>query len=544
MAATDLKITYTSTPEQIEAMHSYFDDAISEVRGELGRTYPLIIDGEEITGRETFDVHAPADRRTLVGVFQKGTADDVERAVAAAKAAFPAWSGRPWQERVALVRKAADLIRERKYRLSAILIFETGKSRTEAIGEIEEGADLLSEYADQVEKANGFVVPMGTVDPREQNVSILKPFGAWAVLGPFNFPHALCAGMSSGALVAGNTIVFKPASATPLSGYEIVRAYIDAGIPAGVVNFVTGGGEAVGERLATHPDIDGLVFTGSKEVGFDLYKRFATDYPKPIITEMGGKNPTIVTKNADLAKAVEGVARSAFGFSGQKCSACSRVYVEREVYEPFLEKLVERAGQLVVGDGLERETFVGPVIDDKAVKRFQEAVAMARRDGGTIRFGGEVLTDGTYAHGTYVQPTIVDGLPLDHELFKRELFLPFVAIAPVDSLDQALDEANDTEYGLTAGIFTEDEGEIQTFFDRIIAGVVYANRSGGSTTGAWPGCQSFCGWKGSGSSGKGGLGPYYVQQFLREQSQTRVVELSGDPAESVSRGAPATPRGE
>ena len=544
MTATDLKITYTSTPEQIEAMHSFFDDAIEGVRSELGKTYPLIIDGEDVAGRETFEVRAPADRSTVLGSFQRATGDDVERAISAAKAAYPAWSGRPWQERVELVRKAADIIRERKYKLSAILIYETGKSRTEAIGEIEEGADLLSEYADQVEAANGFVTPMDTIDPREQNVSILRPFGVWAVLGPFNFPHALCAGMSSGALVAGNTVVFKPASATPISGYEIARAYLDAGIPDGVVNFLTGGGEAVGERLATHPDVDGVVFTGSKEVGFDLYKRFATDFPKPIITEMGGKNPTIVTKNADIDKAVEGVARSAFGFSGQKCSACSRVYVERDVYEPFLEKLVERSKKLVVGDGLKREVFVGPVIDDKAVKRFEEAVDLAKNDGGKIRLGGEKLSDGEYANGTYVQPTIVDGLPLDHELFKRELFLPFVAIAPVDSLEQGLEEANDTEYGLTAGVFTEDEGEIQTFFDRIIAGVTYANRSGGSTTGAWPGCQSFCGWKGSGSSGKGGLGPFYVQQFLREQSQTRVVDVDSDGKPVAGKGTPPTPRGE
>lgn len=540
MAATDLKITYTATPDQIEAMHSMFDEAIERVQSELGKTYPLIIDGEEITDRETFEVRAPADRRKVLGKFQKATGDDVERAVAAAKAAYPAWSGRPWQERVALVRKAADLIRERKYQLSAILILETGKSRTEAIGEIEEGADLLSEYARQVEAANGFVTPLDTIDPREQNVSILRPFGVWAVLGPFNFPHALCAGMSSGALVAGNTVVFKPASATPISGYEIARAYADAGIPAGVVNFLTGGGEAVGERMVLHADVDGAVFTGSKEVGFDLYKRFATDYPKPIITEMGGKNPTIVTKNADLDKAVEGVARSAFGFSGQKCSACSRVYVEREVYDAFMDKLVARSKELVVGDGLQRESFVGPVIDDKAVKRFEEAVELAKA--GNIRLGGGTLTDGEYANGTYVEPTIVDGLPIDHELFKRELFLPFVAVAPVDSLDEALDEANDTEYGLTAGVFTEDEGEIRQFFDKIIAGVVYANRSGGATTGAWPGCQSFCGWKGSGSSGKGGLGPYYAQQFVREQSQTRVVEPGG--ASRSDEDAPPTPRGE
>jgi 1-pyrroline-5-carboxylate dehydrogenase len=535
MADTDQKITYTSTPEQIAAMHSKFDAAIEEVRGQLGKTYPLIIDGEEVTGRDTFEVRAPANRDTVLGSFQKATAEDVDRAVTSAKAAFPAWSRRPWQERVDLIRKAADLIRERKYLLSAWLIFETGKSRTEAIGEIEEGADLLTEYARQVEEANGFVTPLDTIDPREQNVSILRPFGVWAVIGPFNFPHALCAGMSSGALVAGNTIVFKPASATPISGYEIARAYIDAGIPAGVVNFLTGGGAKVGDRLTLHEDVDGVVFTGSKEVGFDLYREFATDFPKPIITEMGGKNPTIVTKHADLDKAAMGVMRSAFGFSGQKCSACSRVYVERDVYDPFMEKLVGMTQELVIGDGLNKETFVGPVIDDNAVKRFEDAVAQTKKDGGTVRHGGEQLTEGEYAKGTYVQPTVVDGLPLDHDLFKRELFLPFVAVAPVESLDQGLAEANNTEYGLTAGVFTEAADEIDRFFDQIVAGVVYANRSGGSTTGAWPGCQSFCGWKGSGSSGKGGLGPFYVQQFLREQSQTRVVEVDGKPELTVEQ---------
>ncbi len=535
MAEADQKITYTSTPEQIAAMHSKFDEAIEQVRAELGKTWPLIVDGEEITGRDTFEVRAPANTDTVLGHFQKATGEDVDRAVAAAKAAFPAWSKRPWQERVDLVRKAAELIRQRKYQLSAWLIFETGKSRTEAIGEIEEGADLLFEYARQVEEANGFVTPLDTIDPREQNVSILRPFGVWGVVGPFNFPHALCAGMSSGALVAGNTIVFKPASATPMSGYQIARAYVDAGVPAGVINFLTGGGAEVGDRLVLHEDVDGVVFTGSKEVGFELYKDFARDFPKPIITEMGGKNPTIVTKHADLDKAAMGVMRSAFGFSGQKCSACSRVYVERDVYDPFMDKLVAMTKDLVIGDGLNKETFVGPVIDEKAVKRFTDAVDQAKADGGTIRTGGGHLTDGEYAKGTYVEPTVVDGLPLDHDLFRRELFLPFVAVAPVDSLDQALKEANNTEYGLTAGVFSEDDGEIQQFFDDIVAGVVYANRSGGSTTGAWPGCQSFCGWKGSGSTGKGGLGPFYVQQFLREQSQTRVVETSDKPELSVEQ---------
>ena len=239
------------------------------------------------------------------------------------------------------------------------------------------------------------------------------------------------------------------------------------------------------------------------------------------ITELGGKNPTIVTRNADLDKAVEGVARSAFGFSGQKCSACSRVYVEEPVYDEFIDRLTKRTQELIVGDPTERQTYVGPVIDDRAVSRYEEALQAAK--GGNIRTGGEILRGGDYDRGTYVAPTVVDGLPAAHELFKRELFLPFLVVAPVKNLDEALNEANDTEYGLTAGIFSEDKDEINEFFDRIEAGVVYANRKGGSTTGAWPGCQSFAGWKGSGSTGKGGLGPYYVQQFMREQSQTVVV---------------------
>jgi 1-pyrroline-5-carboxylate dehydrogenase len=237
---------------------------------------------------------------------------------------------------------------------------------------------------------------------------------------------------------------------------------------------------------------------------------------------MGGKNPTIVTRNADLDKAVEGVARSAFGFSGQKCSACSRVYVERPVYDEFISRLTERTKGLKVGDPQERDVYLGPVIDQTAVARFDEAIQSAQ--GGTIRAGGERLTEGAYANGTFVSPTLIDGLPVDHELFKRELFLPFLVAAPVDSLDEAISLANDTEYGLTAGIFTEDPAEVEHFFDTIEAGVVYANRKGGATTGAWPNCQSFCGWKASGSTGKGGLGPYYVQQFLREQSRTIVVD--------------------
>jgi 1-pyrroline-5-carboxylate dehydrogenase len=519
--ATTEKITYTATPEQIERMHAEFDRALGTIDDDLSKTYPMVIDGADRTGASTFDVTSPIDRSIVIGRFQTGGATDVDDAVAAAMTAFPAWSSRPYQERVEIMRRAAANIRDRKFRLSALLIVEAGKNRGEAIGEVEEGADLIDEYAEQMMLNEGYAQPLKSLDPAERNMSVLRPFGVWTVLAPFNFPHALSAGMSAGALVAGNTVVFKPASATPLAGYELTRCFLDAGVPHGVFNYVTGPGDVVGEALTNHPDVDGVIFTGSKEVGLDLFREFSKDFPKPCITEMGGKNPTIVTSAADISKAVEGVVRSAFGFSGQKCSACSRVYVDRSVYDTFMDQLVARTGELVVGDPRERDVFVGPVIDERAVQRFEQAVESG--SGGVVRAGGKRLTGEGFDNGTFVAPTIIDGLPVDHELFERELFLPFLVVAPVDSLEEAIALSNGTEYGLTAGIFTENEQEIEQFFDGIEAGVVYANRKGGATTGAWPGCQSFCGWKASGSTGKGGLGPYYVQQFMREQSRTVVV---------------------
>jgi 1-pyrroline-5-carboxylate dehydrogenase len=241
---------------------------------------------------------------------------------------------------------------------------------------------------------------------------------------------------------------------------------------------------------------------------------------------MGGKNPAIVTRHADLDKAAEGVMRSAFGYDGQKCSANSRVYVDREVADAFVEKLVERTEGISVGDPTRREHWMGPVINERALTTFRNAVDEARRDGGTIATGGEVLDEGDTARGYFPQPTVVTGLPTDHRLFRDELFVPFLVVGEVEDLDEALRLANSSTYGLTAGIFTDDEAEVRRFLDTIQAGVVYVNRRAGATTGAWPGIQSFGGWKGSGSSGKNGLGPYYVQQFLREQSQT-VMDRTG-----------------
>jgi 1-pyrroline-5-carboxylate dehydrogenase len=407
-------------------------------------------------------------------------------------------------------------------RYGADMAYECGKNRLEALGEVEEAADLLRYYAQTAEDNSYYDHPMDNLgDSAVRTRSILRPHGVFGVISPFNFPMALAAGPTAGALIAGNTVVFKSASATPPSGVNLVHAYEDAGIPAGVINMVMGPGDSVGDELQSNPGIDGIVFTGSFEVGFKLFKSFSTTWPRPCIVEMGGKNPAIVSRKADLEEAAEGIMRSAFGFGGQKCSANSRVYVEKPVHDELVRLLVEKTEKLTVGDPIKRENWLGPIIDQKAVERHQKAVADARRDG-KVYTGGEHLSDGALARGFYVEPTVVGGLDGSHRLFQDELFAPFTAVQPVESLDEALALANDTIYGLTPGVYSEDPAEVERFLDEIEAGVLYVNRRAGATTGAWPGVQAFGGWKGSGSTGKSGLSRYYVAQFLREQSHTVV----------------------
>jgi 1-pyrroline-5-carboxylate dehydrogenase len=512
------KVTYVTLAGNEEANAAY-DDAVRKVRASLGLDHANWIDGKESAGRPQFDDVSPIDPGILIGRFPRAAAEDVSRAIDGARRAFPAWGGRPWQERVAILRRAAEAISSRMTELAALMSLEVGKNRLEAMGDAEEAADLLRYYCTQIESAGGFEIPLDKLLPGEDTRSVLRPHGVFAVIAPFNFPLALAAGMAGGALVAGNTVVFKPSSEAPLTGLRLYEVLTEAGVPPGVFQFVTGGGRELGEAFLDER-LDGIVFTGSKDVGLDLYRRFSKAWPKPVIVEMGGKNPAIVTRNADLHKAAEGVARSAFGYGGQKCSACSRVFVDAAVYDAFLEKLIEVASKLAIGDPTQRATYLGPLITSKAKATHATAVVDAKRDG-RIVFEGSIPGDPSLARGHFAPPVVAE-LPYGHRLWKDELFVPFLAVGKVSSLDEALSRANDTEYGLTAGVFSEDEDEIKIFFDRIEAGVVYANRRTGATTGAWPGVQSFCGWKASGSTGKGGCGPWYVQQFLREQSRTIV----------------------
>jgi 1-pyrroline-5-carboxylate dehydrogenase len=519
-----LKITYaTMTGDQMEELHRELDRTIDQVRAAFGRHHPLMIAGQAVVANREFETSSPIDTRLILGTWQQAGPGEVTRAIAAARAAFPEWSARDWRERVAILRKAADLIRARRWALSALMGYEAGKSRLECVGEVEESADLIEYYCGELAHHHGFRMALGSLGPGEDNSSVLRPYGVFAVISPFNFPLALAAGPSGAALAAGNTVVFKPASATPLLGFALYEALVDAGVPAGVFNFITGSGGDAGEALIESPDVDGIVFTGSKTVGMHLIRQNAArPAPRPLIIEMGGKNPALVMRSANLDKASDGVMRSAFGAQGQKCSACSRAYVSREVRDDFLRRLVDKTKAIVIGNPLRRDVYMGPVVSQHAVETFERAIGQAIADGGRILTGGRRLREGDLAHGYFVEPTIIDGLATGHALFSEELFVPITLVATVTSFDEAMDLANRTEYGLTAGIFSEDEGEIESFFDRIQAGVTYANRRAGATTGAWPGVNPFGGWKASGSTGRGTGGPYYVQQFMREQSRVRI----------------------
>ena len=533
------KITYASLGSLGDDFHHSFDNALKHVQDKLGRVYPLFIRGSQKKARNgTFDDLCPFDTRRTLGKFQKANREETRQAIAAAKSAFIEWRELGWPQRISFLRKAAELMTERQFRLAAVLSLEVGKNRFEAIAEVSESIDLINYYCEQMEKNRGYEMPLAS-SATEKTKSALKPYGVWAVIAPFNFPLALATGMAAGAMVAGNTVVFKAASDTPWSGFVLNELMRDAGLPIGVFNFLTGPGGEIGEEFTTNEDVDGLIFTGSREVGTRILQRFCGGrYPRPCIAEMGGKNPAIIMPSADLEDAAEGVLRSAFGMGGQKCSACSRAYIHKGIYNRFVEMLVEKTSKRRVGDPLQRDTFLGPLINENAVHTFQKAVRMGQKEGRVV-LGGHRLTKGDFAHGHYVEPTIIDDLPRQSRIFQEEFFVPVLALGEIKSLEEGIDLANSTDYGLTAGLFSNSESEHDFFFNCIEAGVTYVNRAGGATTGAWPGVQSFGGWKASGSSGKSALGPYYVAQFMREQSQTLMKKPAQNPLPPQSARRPA-----
>jgi 1-pyrroline-5-carboxylate dehydrogenase len=517
-----VKITYATMSADNEELNQAYEAGVERARQTMGAEHPFFVNGDERWTDAKHEERSPIDSAIVVGRYSQGSAEDVDDAIAAAKAYQPEWDALGWRARIGHILAAADVLEQRQFELSALMSFEVGKNRLEALGDVAETVEFCRYYARQLESHDGFVIPLNSLGPSEKNSSVLRPHGVWAVISPFNFPMALAGGPTIAALLTGNTVVLKPSNAGTLLGLELYRAFRDAGLPPGAFHVVTGPGSVVGDALVHHKDVAGITFTGSYDVGMNIYRTFASGYPKPAVCEMGGKNPTVVSASADLDEAVEGVARAAFGFSGQKCSACSRVYVERPAYDAFVDKLVARTASITVGDPTKSENWMGPVIDDKTVGRFREAVAETNDSGGRVLAGGSVLTENGLERGNFVEPTVV-AAPFESWVWSRELFMPFVVVGPVDSVGEGIDRANATEYGLTAGFFSKDDAEIESFFNRIEAGVTYVNRRAGATTGAWPDIQSFGGWKGSGTSGTGGGGPWYLRQYMREQSRTRIV---------------------
>ena len=526
-AAPAFKLTYSTMYNPPDLMHNRYEKALAGVKANMGREYAMLINNQDVLADQKFEDRSPINTDWLLGTFQEGNPSHADQALAAAAAAAPKWAAMKWQDRVRLLRKVGAQIEKRVYEIGAVLSLEVGKNRMEGLGDAQETADLIYYSCDQVEANGGYIKEMGR-DPlagfRSSNVSILRPYGVWVVISPFNFPFALAGGPSGAALVAGNTVVFKPASDTPLTGRLLAECMRDAGLPDGVFNFVTGGGREVGQPLIDDPRVNGVTFTGSYGVGMHIYRSFAAGrFPRPCIAEMGGKNPAIVSRNANLEDAATGIVRSAFGLQGQKCSANSRIYVEASVKNKLTQLLADKTRAITVGDPTEKQNWMGPVINAKAHREFGEYTEELSQSGEIVT-GGHQLTQGDYGKGYYAEPTLVDGVDKSHRLWKHEMFLPITMITAVDSLDEAMRLANDGDYGLTAGFYGSKK-EAAWFFDKIEAGVTYANRPQGATTGAWPGFQPFGGWKGSGSTGKNAGGHYYVPLYLHEQIRTIVEKV-------------------
>jgi 1-pyrroline-5-carboxylate dehydrogenase len=513
------RLTYSTMFNPPPELHTQFEQAVAAVRGALGATHKLHVDGKDrpagkatqkrgSTGR-TIPRHNPADDRELLGEFAAATAADAEDAIQAAQRAFPAWSQFPVAERLRLLRRVGQLIEERVYDIAAALTLEVGKTRMEALGETQETADFFYAYCDDFERNEAFVRALPN-DPLSSHVSrnrsVLKPYGVWAVITPFNFPLALAGGPVAAALVTGNSVVLKGATVTP---------------PAGVFNYLSGSSREVGDALINNPLTAGVTFTGSHDVGMRIARTMQGGrHPRPCIAEMGGKNACIVTAAADLERAATGIVRSAFGMGGQKCSALSRLYVHRDVADELLQRLLKQMAAINIGDPALKEHWLGPVTTAEGYESYARYVTQLRSHGARVLAGGKRLREGDRAHGFFVQPTLAEA-PIKHPLWQHEMFLPILMLHRVASNDEAMQLANQSALGLTAGFYGAPD-EVSWFHQHIEAGVTYANRPQGATTGAWPGYQPFGGWKGSGNTGKAIASFYYLPQYLREQSQTVV----------------------
>lgn len=525
MSKADFELTYGSMYQPPEELHHAFERALKAATGQGAQEHPLWIGGKAVRSQEHLEKRSPANLDTLLGRFSVATLREADAAMAAAAGAARSWGRTPWQERVAVVRRAAQCIQARMYEIAVAIAQEVGKNRVEALAEVAEVVDFCKIFSAQMEAHEGYdrALPPDPIPGMHlTNRSVMRPYGVWVVIAPFNFPFALAAGPTLAALVAGNTVVLKGSLATPWSGVLLAQCLQEAGVPDGAFNNLVGDGPGVGAALVADERTGGVTFTGSHAVGRGiLAQQSAKAFPRPCITEMGGKNATIVLPGADLDAAAKGIARSAYGMTGQKCSALSRVFVHEDIADDLIGRVVDFTRTLVVGDPLERRTFSGPLATEAGYRNFDRFCEQLAGTAAVVMGGRKPDIPG---RGQFVANTLAEADP-SHPLWNEELFCPILLVGRVKTREEAMRRANATPYGLTAGFFGPEE-DIPWFMDNIEAGVTFANRSLGATTGAWPGHQPFGGWKASGNTGKGLASFYYLPQYMREQSRT-IVRASG-----------------
>ena len=503
-----------SDPENAAAMEA----ALEKVRGELGRTYPMVIDGKEVPGDVLIDSKNPARPSEVVGRFPKGTAQHARTAIDAAETAFETWRRTPWEERVELVVRAAELMRERKFELAAWMVYEVSKSWAEADADIAELIDFAEYYAREALRLAGpqRVHPYPGEDPQLHYI----PLGVGAIISPWNFPAAIAGGMTIAAIVTGNTVVLKPAETATVIASKFMSLLIEAGLPAGVVNLLTGPGAVVGEAMVDSPKVRFIAFTGSKEVGLRIFERAAKKqtgqkWLKRTVLEMGGKDAIIVDETADIDAAAQGIAASAFGFQGQKCSACSRAIVVDDVYDAVLEKVVEHAKKVTIGDPSQKGTSMGAVIDDEAFGKISRYIAIGKTEGRLVL--GDEPSDPS--KGYFIEPTIIADVAPDARVAQEEIFGPVLAFIRARDFDHAMEIANGTEFGLTGSLYSQDESRIERAAQDFHVGNLYFNRK---STGAMVGVHPFGGFNMSGTDSKAG-GPDYLLLFTQAKAISRKV---------------------
>ncbi|MGH9744148.1 MAG: L-glutamate gamma-semialdehyde dehydrogenase, partial [Candidatus Acidiferrum sp.] len=494
------------------------EGALKKVASEFGREYPMYIAGEKVITTAKRTSTNPSRPSQVLGLFQEASAEHANQAMEAANKAFDSWKRVPAEKRVEILLHASDIIRKRKFELSAWICYEVGKSWAEADADTAETIDFLEFYCREMLRLAGPhpVVPM----KGEKNYLKYIPLGAGAVIPPWNFPAAIAAGMTAAALVTGNTVVLKPSEESPLIAAKIVDIFYEAGIPKDALNFVTGPGETAGDALVRNPKTRFIAFTGSKEVGLLISENAGKKVPgqiwiKRTVLEMGGKDAIIVDEEAEIDSAVEGVALSAFGYQGQKCSACSRAIVSEKIYDTFVQKLVERAKKITVGPSDNPANYMGPVVSETAMKTILGYVDLAKKDG-KLLLGGERAP----GDGYFVQPTIISDIDPKARIAQEEVFGPVLAVIKAKDFDHALEIANNTEFGLTGAVYSKNPAKLEKAQENFHVGNLYLNRK---CTGAMVGAHPFGGFNMSGTDSKTG-GKDYLLLFL--QAKTIAEKLS------------------